>query len=274
MKILILTPVSVEFRAVRAHLTDLQPCLLDDSYYETGRFSGLHGNFQVILRETGPKNSIVALAVEQAIRHFAPSIALLVGIAGGVKDVELGDIVVGTKAYGYEAGKETAYGIDVRPDVMPFSRYLLAAAKQVAHASAWPARSRCGPGGARTFFGPIASADKVVVSRQSKAYRHIVHFFNDTLALEMESIGFAHAACNRPGLHALNIRAISDLLDHKSSGDAQGLQEMAADRAAAFAFELIHQLSPAHILQPKPADGSPELFARDPNPALYPALFR
>ena len=56
------------------------------------------------------KNVDMALATEKAIQAFKPQIALLIGIAGGVKDVGIGDLLIAKKAYGYESGKEDVDG--------------------------------------------------------------------------------------------------------------------------------------------------------------------
>jgi len=74
--------------------------------------------------------------------------------------------------------------------------------------------------------------------------------YNDTLAIEMESIGFAEAIFQYPLLKALNIRSISDLLDNKKKSDTAGNQELAANIAAAFAFELIYQLDFSQLQLP------------------------
>jgi hypothetical protein len=49
-----------------------------------------------------------------------------------------------------------------------------------------------------------------------------------------------------PGVDALVIRGISDLVDAKASADAHGSQELAANAASAFAFELLAHSNQSH----------------------------
>lgn len=242
VSVAILTPIPAEYAAVRRHLDGLKQDIVEGSLYETGRFKGLHHDYTVVLHETGSKNTAVALATEKVVRLYHPSIVLLVGIAGGVKDVGIGDIVVGTKAYGYESGKETREGAASRPNVLQYSRELVEAARSVSRIDGWRTRAADDAPGAKVIFGPIASGDKVIATTGSPLYQYLKQHYNDTLALEMESIGFAQAVAHHRQVYALNIRCVSDLLEHKSASDAAGHQAIAAERAAAFAFELLYQL--------------------------------
>ena len=88
----------------------------------------------------------------------------------------------------------------------------------------------------------LLQGDQVVASTQSEAYKRIKTFYNDTLALEMESIGFARAVATHSHIQAINIRSISDLLDGKNAKRDAEHQPLAADHAAAFAFELLDHL--------------------------------
>jgi nucleoside phosphorylase len=259
MQILILTPISVEYRAVRAHLSAIQSKMYEGQLYETGQFQGKAGTYQVTIRETGSKNSIVALAVERAIRLFNPELVFLTGIAGSIKDANIGDIVVGTKAYGYESGKDTQTGVVARPDVLPYNNFLIETARMVSRNEEWRKRTSDQALGARVFFGPIASGDKVITTTDSPLYHYLKQHYNDTLALEMESIGFTTAMANYPNLPAANIRGISDLLDHKSDN----FQQMASERAAAFLFELLYciDMPVKDVTNELTKDKSPNIYA-------------
>ncbi|MEO1260628.1 MAG: hypothetical protein AAFZ15_17660 [Bacteroidota bacterium] len=249
MNILILTPISLEREAVLEHLEDVDIRQDGPMVYWSGNFRGAQRSFDVFVSETGSRESAIALASEKAILKFRPSVVFLIGIAGGVKDVGIGDVAVGTKAYSYETGKDTENGFVYRPDVYLSSQSLVGLAKMTSVKNNWQKRSRYAQG-KKVEFGPIASGNKVIASTDSHHYRNIKKHLNDTIALEMEAAGFCRAVSAHPHIHAINIRSISDLLNHKSAGDEQGLQQQAAANAAAFAFEMLHHLQPEQLNLP------------------------
>lgn len=246
MKILILTPLSLEHEAVVAHLECPTEEIVGGSRYVKGRFSGKHHQFEVIAQQTGSGDSTIALATEKAVRHYNPVVALLVGVAGGVKDVDMGDVVIGTKFYSYEHTRESEDGTKARPFSGPYSKPLRALAESVAAGKEWWKRL---PDGQlpKVVFGPIASGNKVLASTGSALYKLLRDSYNDTTAIEKEAAGFGEAMGDYPTIPALNIRGISDLLDGKAHADAAGSQPRAAKHAAAFTFELIYQFNTAYF---------------------------
>ena len=270
MDVAILCPIPAEYNAIRAHLEHPREEQQEGQYYTVGAFRGGHQQYRIVLRETGSRNNEVALAAERAIRQYQPKIIILAGIAGGVKDVVVGDVVVGTQAYGYEAGKSTDAGFSSRPNVLPYSRELIELAKVVERSGAWrqrlPTHTSPLP---KVYFGPIASGDQVVASTRSEAYRTIKAHYNDTLALEMESIGFARAVAAYPHISALNIRGISDLLDGKNAAHDQASQPRAAAHAAAFVFELLYQLNLSNL---KIQNMDAKTLAKEVVATLFPLL--
>jgi nucleoside phosphorylase len=243
ISVLILTPLPVEFNAVARHMENrLEPVFKDAAAYEQGTFVGRHHRYRVVVREPGMKNVDMALATERAIQHFDPQIVLLLGIAGGVKDLNIGDVIIARRAYGYESGKEDADGYKSRPTVESFSAELLARAQVLSRQEAWKARTLDGAPSAKILLGSIAAGDKVVAGTDNPTFQRLKTHYNDTLALEMEAIGFATAIQNHRHVHGVVVRGISDLCAGKSETDLQNWQPVAADRAASVGFELLWNL--------------------------------
>src|SRR6266568_4180748 len=114
----VLTALQVEYAAVRKHLTEVREEVHPrGTVYERGVFSvASQEGWEVGIVEIGVGNANAAMEAERAIAHFNPAVALFIGIAGGLKDVLIGDVVAATKVYGYESGKSRE-SFEVRPDV-------------------------------------------------------------------------------------------------------------------------------------------------------------
>jgi nucleoside phosphorylase len=246
-KAVILTALSVEFKAVSAHLTNLQEeTHTQGTVYERGRFSSADRSWEVVIVEIGQGNPAAAMEAERAIQQFKPNVVLFVGVAGGIKDVQLGDVVAATKVYGYESGKDKAY-FEPRPEVGYSTYPMVQRARAEARKDSWLQRIgrpySDSPSAPHAFVGPIAAGAKVVASIKSNTYSLLRKQYSDALAVEMEGYGFLTAARANPGVEALVVRGISDLITDKSQTDAEGWQEIAAQNASAFAFEVLANIS-------------------------------
>jgi nucleoside phosphorylase len=241
----ILTALPVEYKAVRRHLLDLTEFTHPSgTVYEIGNFADYEGQkWKTVLAEIGPGNPGAAAEIERAIATFSPEVALFVGIAGGLKDVAIGDVVVATKVYGYETGK-AELEFRTRPVAFPSSYDLQQRARAEAKRENWLKRiNLLVPPSFHAFVAPTAAGEKVVASRRSNIATFIADNYGDALAIEMEGRGFLEAANSNQQVHALVIRGISDLIDQKSDADASGSQELAARNASAFAFEVLAKFS-------------------------------
>ena len=266
--IVFLTALDVEYAAVRAHLTNLRREAYKGTQYEVGRF-GERGP-SVAIVEIGAGNVGAAFEAERAISRFQPSLLLFVGVAGGLKDAQIGDVVVGTKAYGYDTGKDEETLLP-RPDIALASYALEQLARAVKRDDRWRARRVVTRFDSRdsfdAFVGPIAAGEKVVASLRSGTYKLIKATFNDALAVEMEAIGTLRAVRANAGLDALVVRGISDLVEDKTASDEEGSQSVASSSAAAFAAELIAQWANQR------SESAPLLVDDDDNPLEAPAGF-
>ncbi|MFF0204428.1 hypothetical protein [Streptomyces sp. NPDC005017] len=233
----VLTALSVEYEAVRAHLTSVQTLVHPSgTRAECGRFAGT--SWQVALAETGEGTLTAAALTERFHTWLRPQVLLFVGVAGGLKDdIEVGDVVVATKVYGIHGGKQTPHGFLVRPEAWRTSHRLEQAARHALRG--------------RAHFKPIAVGDVVLADAASAIVRHLNEHYNDAVAIEMEGAGVAQAAHLTGDLDALIIRGISGKADaHKHQRDAEGSQQPAAHNAAQAAVALLQELTG------RPASGS------------------
>ena len=246
----ILTALSVEYQAVRTHLDHLHEVTHEQgTIYEQGSFSADGRFWEVALVEVGAGSSKTALEAERAIQLFDPNVILFVGVAGGLKDVALGDVVAATKAYAYESGKDKAT-FETRPSVGLSTYRLTERAKAEARKGDWLQRLKGRPPAvpSKVLVAPIAVGDKVIASKRSITYKFLRANYGDAVAVEMEGSGFLESVHANPQVDALVIRGISDLIDHKKQSDAAGSQQVAARHAAAFAFELLAKLGDSSLI--------------------------
>ncbi|MGH2496779.1 MAG: hypothetical protein ACRDIV_18915 [Ktedonobacteraceae bacterium] len=245
LQVVIFTALPVEYLAVRSHLSDLrQEVHSEGTIYECGVFPVRDRGWSVAIVKTFAGNVSAAIEVERALQYLKPDLALFVGVAGGIKeDVQLGDVVVAKKIYGYESGK-VADTFQTRPEVGNSSYRLIKRAEVERNSTAW-LRWLGGPipdPSPRVFVAPIAAGEKVLASTKSEIRERLHANYNDALAIEMEGYGFLKAVYANQHVQALVIRGISDLIDNKSEADAANFQEVAARHAAAFAFEMLAKL--------------------------------
>ncbi|MEV5786057.1 5'-methylthioadenosine/S-adenosylhomocysteine nucleosidase [Streptomyces sp. NPDC052287] len=244
----VLTALPLEYQAVRVHLTNLV-----SSEHETGtriEEGSLPGTpWRVAIAEIGEGNTNAAALTERINSWLKPAALLFVGVAGGLKDgVELGDVVVATKIYAYQGGKQDPAQFLARPNAWDASHRLDQAARHALRSAEWTShiRSQRPPRPPAVHLKPIASGDVVLNSADSTLSAQLHHTYNDAVAIEMESAGFARAAHLADQLQSLTIRGISDKADGlKHTADAGGSQPQAAAHAAAAAITVITALTPS-----------------------------
>ncbi|MGY0794228.1 ABC-three component system protein [Azospirillum argentinense] len=241
---IVLTALKVETKHVLRHVSNVELEQVRTTVFHVGRYLGETGEWRIAVAELGPGNVSTAMAVERATQHFRPDVALFVGIAGGLKDVSVGDVVIGTKIYGYEFGKVEDDGFKPRTEFGRSSGSLVQWARAVAHADGWQAQPRDpATGESRAILpGPIAAGEKVVASIRAPLYHFLRQQYSDALAVEMEGYGFVEGLAFVEDVRGLLIRGISDLLANKAESDEAGSQDIAADAAAAVAFEVLSRL--------------------------------
>ena len=239
----ILTALPVEYLAVRTRLSDLREEIHPKgTIYERGQFAANGQVWDVGVVEIGAGNAGAALEAERAIAYFSPDVLFFVGVAGGIKDVEIGDVVASTKIYGYESGK-AELKFKPRPEIGLSAYNLEQRARAEVRKGDWlQGLSTVTELTPRAFVAPIAAGEKVIVSTQSEVFKFLQENYGDAIAVEMEGLGFLEAARANQRVSAMVIRGISDLIDGKGKSDKSGSQEIASRHASAFAFAMLANL--------------------------------
>ncbi|MFF0202625.1 substrate-binding domain-containing protein [Streptomyces sp. NPDC005017] len=199
---------------------------------QTFELDGAYASWTVHLAQVGMTNVAAALGTHGLLDVLRPDVALLVGIAGSLKDdIPPGDVVVATKVYEIHGAKVSAEGRGARPDAVDTSHALWQTALYA------EVRSKC-------HFKPIASGDVVLDSSSGDIRSRLSSTYQDAAALEMEGFGFCKAA-QRHRTEALVIRGISDRADgEKGAADALGGQQRAAAHAAEVAVAVLMEHQP------------------------------
>ena len=248
--VVILTAIPMEYQAIVAYLDDIKEDKTEDgTIYGKGLFCSDGQEWTVVVRDIGEGNTLAANEVTKAFNRYHPEVMLFCGIAGGIKDVSIGDVVVATKVYFCESGRgeET---FRPRPELFQPTYASLERAKAEAKKKDWLIRlhrmvsSVRGepPRYCKVHIKPIASGAQVVASSDAEMISRIKEHYNDAIAVEMEGYGFLQSCHQHPEMNNLVIRGISDLLDSKDETDKKGSQEIAAASAAAFTFQVLSNL--------------------------------
>ncbi|MGI4871719.1 MAG: effector-associated domain EAD1-containing protein [Janthinobacterium lividum] len=239
----------VERQIVLSFLKNPEPVSHPDTstQYYKGQISTNAGLIDVILGRTNQTNPNAGIETERAIAAFQPQYVFFVGVAGGLKDSKIGDIVLGEEVFGYERGKTTDTGFNARPTSAKSSYKLEQLANTYAHSAEWKLKAASlhntsfkGP--VEMISGVIVSGEKVDASEKSNLHLFLKEHFNHAQAVEMEGLAFLEACRHHPTVEGLLIRGISDLVSGKGDADAEGSQPYATRNAATFAFGLIEAL--------------------------------
>ena len=270
--ILVMTALGLELNAVKELLTETHPVKhpKTGTRYTQGVFVRNGRQFSVALAESGAGNVKAADATSLALSFFEPKYAFFVGVGGGIKDLNLGDVVASSEVIHYEGGKaDKTY--KPRITTYPGAHELTELAKYISNGNLW--QHRLGP--VRTFKAevkPIAAGEKVVASNRSATYKLINQSVSQAIAVEMEGYGFL-SPVHSHHVKGIVIRGISDLLEKKEESDQAGWQPIAAANAAAFAAEMIahlldDQANEAAMTNTAPAAAQARATAITPAPLL------
>lgn len=237
--ILIFTALALERQAVSEHLKDVRADGMENgSSALLGTFAAESRPIRVAVIELGMENQPATIVARSATTAYKPRLVMYVGLASGVRDVKVGDVIVATKVYELEAGKRTDDFI-ARIVVIETNERFIERARVEMHRTSWLSRARVSldkADGPSVLVGPIAAGDTVQTSPKRGLYRFLRRSFQDVLAVDMEGRNLL-ATASHDHIDALTVHGICDLLNEPSKHDDS--RAHAANLAAAFAFELI-----------------------------------
>jgi nucleoside phosphorylase len=233
----LVTALPVEFDAVRSLLSGGTTDIGEQGmrYLVASRAKA-----QVVLFATGAGNVNAAIEVERSIARYNPRYLFFVGVAGGLKDVRIGDVVAATKIYNYESGKAAKEFLP-RPQMGESSYYLVQLATDIARTDEWKPRIP-GSENPSAYVAPLVAGEKVFFSLDASEVTIIRNRYSDALALEMEGYGVLRVSYSREQVRMIVVRGISDLLVGKDTADAAGSQPTASANAAAFAVTILDHI--------------------------------
>jgi len=258
----ILTALKEEHKAVEAHLEPIgQATRLSEeihqngTIYTQGQFKAHNCTWNVAIAQIDMGNASAGIEAIRAMMQFKPRVILFVGVAGGIKDVEIGDVVAASIVYGYECGKLIDDRTLPRPKLGEADYDLKQRAQAEARKDDWREQIRSGSSSdaaPSVYVKPIAAGEKVIASRKAEVYEYLREYYDDAIAVEMEGFGFLKATQQVKNVSAMVIRGISDLLDDKNDDSVepeQIRQGKAARHASAFAFTLLAKLDGEQVTE-------------------------
>ncbi|MFD9736263.1 hypothetical protein [Umezawaea sp. NPDC059074] len=240
--IVIMTALAVEQQAVLDHLINVEEhSHAMGTVFDVGRLASRPSR-RVALGVTGPGTTTAAALTERARTEFSPSAMMFVGVAGGLRKwLKIGDVVVATKVYSHHGARSEDNADLARPRAWEVSHALEQRARRLDRGDSWYSHLSDDAGRLRprVHFDPIVAGDVLLNSRTSPLALTLSTVYNDAVAIEMESSGFAHAAHLGGNVPVVTIRAVSDHANgDKAKQDGEGTQIVAARTAAAFAVAL------------------------------------
>jgi len=253
-KVLAVTALGLEMKAVRAHVTHLASCHgKQNTIYECGHFNASGEDWLVVVVQSGAGNHPGQQAVSASVADFGGfELILFMGVAGSRKmDIPIGSVVAATYLYNPYSGKYDKGSFGSRPHSLRLDRRLKMVAEKVEREEEWqsrivaPLRGNIPPDDVypkprppAAFLGPIVSVEAVSGDPDSELEVLINAHYNDAQAVEMEGYGVAFAA-DHENIPALIVRGISDARTNKDPELDKIYQPVAGMHAAAFGFAVL-----------------------------------
>lgn len=258
-EVVILTILPEEYQAVCAQLSNLMPAPLRSDHanlyaWKIGQIPFGERSYSVavgMIARAGNSNS--SLATNDAIDRWKPNYIFWVGIAGGVKDVNKGDVVIADVIHGYEYGKIEHNNFIPRSNWTYKTNVGLLTGALAHTTSNWKERVKILPPQTtltKVIAGEIASGDKVVDDPTYQLIQKVLDTWPKCIAVDMEGAGAGNAIEQAQALGKsvsyMMIRGISDVprpaqesTETRGTAERDAWKAYASETAAAFTASLI-----------------------------------
>lgn len=239
-------------------LDDAKSVEADGWYWTVAELPAADGGTHLVVEGQTPERShLPAQAFATRMLHvWRPRCLVLADCGGGIwgegkrprDDVALGDVVVSELLHYYELQKLVAGGTRVPRYIrwQSISPRLSTTARQLDELRPnWRARCQVErPGAAQLKLGELVCGDKLLADPAASEVSRIVTEYDKALAVDMETVGVAHAALEAADdglpLSFVALRGISDWMDGKDNQATRDDWKLAAcDAAVAATLALI-----------------------------------
>ena len=226
-KIAILGAMKIEIKPLLEKLPKYETVEYANNKYYIAEYQG----HQLIIVYSKIGKVFSSLTATIMIEHFGAEVLLFTGVAGGLQDLKVGDMIaaiatvqhdVDITAFGYPYGKISMSEVQIET-----SKDLLDKAQLVAKEL-----------GLNLNTGIIATGDQFVHSTERKEF--IIKEFA-AKAIEMEG-GSVNLVCNELNVPSLILRSISDTADGDAPENFDRFAKMAAQRSADFVISLLDKI--------------------------------
>ena len=243
----ILGAFPTEVTTLEEQVTNKQEHTIEQIRFVSGKLKGR----KVAIAFTGIGKVNAAMTTTLMIEHFKPKEVIFTGIAGATNpDLELGDIVIATKAAQHDLGLFTPEGIKHRGARNPLNgrrnpvffeadkRLLKVAELAVKQVKFKAIKTDTGQRAPKIVKGVVVTGDVFV---SSDAKRTELHSILGADAVEMEGAAVAQI-CYQQSVPCLVIRSLSDNADERARQDWQNFYELAAENSARLVIKITELL--------------------------------
>jgi len=226
-KIAILGAMEIEIKPLLEKLPKYETVEYANNKYYIAEYQG----HQLIIAYSKIGKVFSSLTATIMIEHFGAEVLLFTGVAGGLQDLKVGDMIaaiatvqhdVDITAFGYPYGK------------IPMSEVQIETSKDLLDKAQLVAKEL----GLNLNTGIIATGDQFVHSTERKEF--VIKEFA-AKAIEMEG-GSVNLVCNELNVPSLILRSISDTADGDAPENFDEFAKMAAQRSADFVIRLLDKI--------------------------------